>query len=490
MLEEQHGKWTQAFTEVKQRRLYQGKVAREAVKRMNNPTGLIVEGNLLRRLEEQGFSFNLARDNKSIYNPDEMFPALERYFTPSQFKPNRALLSQAVSYARKVFGKTGGEGIDTLDLSPSLLHALKQTKSSGLPSLMKKGDAFQVDLGRAQRIADGKRKPDPCMAYHRIQHGEAGPKTRLVWGYPQSMTILESLFARPLIDHFLCYASTPMAFGWQRHEVGAKLIHINNSNVKFALDYSKFDSFLSAKLIDASFEILRTWFDLSDQEEKVWNSVVNYFIHTPILMPDGYTYMKHRGIPSGSYFTQLIGSIANFICTQYIMLASTSRTIDVEKMLLLGDDVTFAFPETVPLHVIALRAKEVGMKINQDKSAIVLNNEAIFFLGHTWNGGVVDRPVSEIAKRIVFPETHVQMDIDERIKIRQWAYLSDATSSWNMLKNLSVYSGPYIEAYLNILTKVKFTPITGYQVYQAALSLDAGQSPMSMFMVGRADILK
>lgn len=484
-------RWTKEFTEVTQRRQYFGKAAREAVRRMTSPTGLIVEGELLRRLQDQGFFFDPNVTNKSVYKPDDLFPCLERYFGAAEFNPDERKLGWAVQYARKVFGRSSELTLKPLNLDVSILNALKRLKSAGLPSLEKKGDAFKADLSRAIRIAEGKRAPDPCMAYHRIQHGESGPKTRLVWGYPQSMTILESLFARPLINHFLDYTRTPIAFGWWRTEVAAKLMVLENSGVRYSFDYSKFDSSLPAKLIDASFEILRTWFDFNEAEEEVWDKVVNYFIHTPILMPDGFVYMKHRGVASGSYFTQLVGSIANFIATQYMALSVFHRTIDVDKILLLGDDIIFGYPDLVPMHKFAVVCKQLGMTINEQKSVISLFGEQGEFLGHTWKRGVVDRKPEEIAKRIAFPETHVKLSKDDRLEIRPLAYLSDAISSWPIIKSLVVYQGSMIECYLQIKSRALYFPVTGYQVYKESVDVEKGvYKARDRFRVGRADILK
>lgn len=42
---------------------------------------------------------------------------------------------------------------------------------------------------------------------------------------------------------------------------------------------------------------------------KAWNYLVDYFIDTPVRLYNGEWYRKRRGLPNGSYFTQLIDSI-------------------------------------------------------------------------------------------------------------------------------------------------------------------------------------
>lgn len=45
----------------------------------------------------------------------------------------------------------------------------------------------------------------------------------------------------------------------------------------------------------------------------LWDIIVDYIIHTPIRFADGERHVKHSGVASGSYFTQLIDSIVNYI---------------------------------------------------------------------------------------------------------------------------------------------------------------------------------
>jgi len=53
---------------------------------------------------------------------------------------------------------------------------------------------------------------------------------------------------------------------------------------------------------------------------RLWDTLKNYFVHTPIRMANGECYKKRNGIASGSYFTQLVGSVANAILMNYVSI--------------------------------------------------------------------------------------------------------------------------------------------------------------------------
>lgn len=78
----------------------------------------------------------------------------------------------------------------------------------------------------------------------------------------------------------------------------------------FAADLKSFDSSVHEWLIRQAFNTLRTHFPNMNQEDtEIWNKLIDEFINTKFIMPDGAIYQKDGGIPSGSFFTQLIGSI-------------------------------------------------------------------------------------------------------------------------------------------------------------------------------------
>lgn len=422
----------------------------------------IVEYKLLKDLREQGFDLDIGRDNKSMYNPNDMFRVLEKYTVRSTFAESK-FVSDAYNVARSTFG-----GHKDVNLLPDELveSSIKGNKSSGAPSFTTKREAFELDFDRYINIKLRLRAPDPCVAFHRVQHGENGPKNRLVWGFPQSMTMLESKFARPLIQRFL-KRRTPMCIGLKKSGISARSLRIENSGLRYGIDFSSFDATVHPKLITMAFSILKTHFNFNDEMESMWDKIIHYFIHTPIIMPDGGIYVKHQGIPSGSYFTQLIGSIVNYIIIQTIMLELSNGTkIASNKILVLGDDSLFGFNEYYSLDTISRIASKYGFSVNVLKSEISKEGHSFSFLGHRWNHGSIDRDPIDIAKRIAFPEKHNRSNLDPRDRIRQrmLAYLSDAKCAAAIYSKWSRYKGPDVAALYGGSRSAD--PVTGWEEFK------------------------
>lgn len=63
--------------------------------------------------------------------------------------------------------------------------------------------------------------------------------------------------------------------------------------------------------------------------------IIEYFINTKMMLGDGCVYMKNHGIPSGSSFTSLIGSVINILITRTLF---RMQNITAIKDKFLGDD--------------------------------------------------------------------------------------------------------------------------------------------------------
>lgn len=365
-----------------------------------NPEG-IFDDHVARILEQQGFTWE--EDPRSIYDPTQLYSALKRYATNwDEFERSDEHLKFGLRMAYKIFAKP--KDADPLCILPDeriITEALKLDKSAGLPSMAKKKDDLPYAFDREGQIRQGLKAPNPCVAYKRTQQGN---KTRLVWGYPLEMTIMESRFARPLINHFLEVRS-PMAFGMSKTELGAKLHRyvVEGKGTEVCLDYSKFDSTIPKYLIKEAFRILSTWFTPTDEATYGWDTVVKYFITTPIVMPDGHLYTgKNHGVPSGSYFTQMIDSVVN-VTLMYALRSRFGFDFDPKSLYVLGDDVIVSIRGKVELKAWARYLSGFGLKIHDDKKTEI---GVSHFLGAYWEKGKPDVPLDEILKKSVFPEVY------------------------------------------------------------------------------------
>lgn len=439
-------------------RKFESRKASEVLRMLNGATPLLQFRHMVKVLEQQGFDIQPYRDNKSVRDDVQLYDSLAQYNQVKKWEVSW----EAFEYARELtfaaFARKG-KRLNPLDLQEAQLH-IKLNKSSGAPLFRKKGEVLGAEVSRAGRILNGDKKPPPCVAFHRIQHGPAGPKTRLVWGYPASMTLLEGRFAAPLISQFL-RSQTPMVLGLTKLTLSARLRHLRNARHQFGLDFSRFDASICTKLIGLAFDVIRTWFD--EEYHGEIHQLENYFIFTPIVMPDGYIYMKQRGVPSGSYFTQLVDSFVNYFAIQYAALRA--RESCLTRILVLGDDSVFAVENPVNLQQFAKYLGELGLTMNPLKSSSGFNGKNVHFLGHDWSCGLPDRPLHETAIRMCLPERYTKSSLSGEALERQRfaAYLGDSLSAYQIVRKLDYMRLP------SLLQMAKqalcLEPVSGWQLY-------------------------
>jgi hypothetical protein len=131
----------------------------------------------------------------------------------------------------------------------------------------------------------------------------------------------EEKLGGPIVRRLLHRAKNsrgPLALGrgpahgeWQ--ELGKRLS--DRASYWYEVDSSSFDTYVPAEVIHDAFEIVRYAFEDPNDPK-----VIRYLdwckdnlINSVIQMPDGYVFQKNRGVPSGSIWTSLIDSIANYI---------------------------------------------------------------------------------------------------------------------------------------------------------------------------------
>lgn len=406
---------------------------------------VLVDDNVKDALLAQGFSTE--ESPRSIYTVEKLYEALALY-APKYNHHVKASeeFSSGVALAFKCFARGNRERLEVMPMCPSTIVAVT-SNPSGSPGLTNygcsKAESMTRALERGLQILRGEKQPEPCLAFKRTQFNG---KTRLVWGYPYSMTVIEGLVAKPLLDQFK-KGGTPMAFAMKTGMLGTKLrVASYHKEWAYSLDMSSFDATLSSDLIHIAFKILKTWFDLSSVEShsgksvgEIFQVIENYFVNTTIVMPDGNIYYgKNHGVPSGSYFTQMVDSIVNVIIGGTIS-ARYGMHVSSREIFVLGDDLLMWSNRAISLNVISKYANEVfKVKLHgEEKSKRYHFDESLHYLGRDWENGMPTLSESEILKRMIYPEKFRHYPEDPAKRERQvhmllLAYASTYRAAWRI----------------------------------------------------------
>lgn len=273
----------------------------------------------------------------------------------------------------------------------------------------------------------------PCRAGARRQIREKGVnKPRLIWAYPGYLNILETQFTLPFMDN------PPPFLGWSVNylDYGRTLNTLQRSLTCSVghVDFSAFDSTVISRLIRSSFKIVKAQLSLGVDESKLFDQLVEYFVHTPLIYYDK-VLTKHRGIPSGSAFTQLVGSICNMIACYYASFRGRRYNIQNTSKWL-GDDSLLYFDEGMAREdwrdYFLSYFIELGLNVSEDKTGFTnstvarLGKGAFKFLGreitYKWPQLLIDR--NKLSAQIMWPEERdrTQYDTASRLIGLAWAY--------------------------------------------------------------------
>ncbi|KAK2579121.1 hypothetical protein KPH14_001292 [Odynerus spinipes] len=91
--------------------------------------------------------------------------------------------------------------------------------------------------------------------------------------------------------------------------------HKHGQTEIFMSDYSAFDSSVPAWLIRDVFQVIIKKYNLTGDDLRKFRLCINHFINIPVQNSNGRRFKKSHGIPSGSMFTNIIGSLVNMVIT-------------------------------------------------------------------------------------------------------------------------------------------------------------------------------
>ena len=246
-------------------------------------------------------------------------------------------------------------------------------------------------------------------------------KGRLVWCLEAGQILFESQYARPLTEHLATHFAN-IATGKDPGTINGYMMRWNSKPHWICIDYSKYDSTVQSWLIKEAFDIIKLFFDKQYHAELDW--IMDNFINLPILMPDGELVWAHKGIKSGSYFTQVVGSIINaYMVLSFLMHKNgcnkekvMNELFDVHfpgraTFMCMGDDnIIFTYTK-IDEHELAEFMKETfGIEVSPTKcdtkydSKTGIPKKYPIFLKRSWTPKGSDRNLVDLLINLLHPE--------------------------------------------------------------------------------------
>jgi hypothetical protein len=269
----------------------------------------------------------------------------------------------------------------------------------------------------------------PCLAAQRGGMSTLGNwKTRLVWVYPAELIALEGRYAFPLYEEYRKRPCKPLLYGHDPDKMVLAWLQLKKT-VKYliGLDISSFDCTVITDLIKFAFDVIFENVDPCDptiledpniserdkerhrsnevrKHEIMKQALLDYFTHTPILMPDGRLFVTNRGVPSGTAFTQLVDSIVNHV---YVCFAANMQDATIYHLAVLGDDSGFFSERFSVEQASADLGKYLGVELHPLKCDFTEDPARFKLLGFTYPGGRRQRPTMEWFALALCPENYV-----------------------------------------------------------------------------------
>lgn len=227
-------------------------------------------------------------------------------------------------------------------------------------------------------------------------------KDRLVWGLDGATVSVEGQYAQPLIEH-LSHNWFNYAGGKTPRDLRDNIrLCANRKNFWASVDFSKFDQTVPSWLIRWAFSVVKDFYDPKYHREL--DFICYNFINTLIAIPGEGITQKHKGIPSGSNFTQIIGSMCNAVmvlsfiasqspnqefqaCMDYVRSVVKIPGFPELAIFAMGDDDLVFASDEVNLSMLSEYVHAVfGVKIKAEKCDFGDQLSKPVFLKRTWRG--------------------------------------------------------------------------------------------------------
>nr|QUS52682.1 RNA-dependent RNA polymerase [Mute swan feces associated partitiviridae I] len=240
--------------------------------------------------------------------------------------------------------------------------------------------------------------------YEMDETGSFKDKSRLVVMVDYIQILGELVFAKPLQNRL---SAVEWYAGGANDKVLASRIYSLGSFKQnwCTLDYSKYDQSIPAWLMHEAFDVIRSAFNDNGFDEDLFRVVRNDLIHKVFIDGEGNLIESHKGLPSGSMFTQILGSICNRLMITTYFNSIGAMYYDY-RMIIMGDDniilTNFKFNFDFMATYIF---RNFGVEMNSDKvrSGRLFQNHPQF-LSRMWTLDGVYRSPKVIITKMLYPE--------------------------------------------------------------------------------------
>ncbi|UXX19071.1 RNA-dependent RNA polymerase [Jilin partiti-like virus 1] len=363
---------------------------------------------------------------RSFYTEEGHYLNLWKYDRKITPRPGDPDIDLALELTRKAFAPTEpilSIGWDSLGEVPYI-----PTSSAGWKYKGPKGAPGNHELAISRAVGSlyawlDSQRPDrdnyprfrytPDLAFTRTQLMTMdSPKIRHVWGKAFHNIILEGMSASPLI-HYYSRIGQPIVVGVHLYKKLPYLIRTclwdgEHRRIGVGLDMTSFDTCPMPWLINAIFDMIESYLTFPDEmSHHAFRYTRKFFIDTPVIMPDGRMWLKKLGVPSGSYYTQLVDSMINYTVIMYLQTKMYNQQFTT---WVLGDDSLFGIPDELgfpDLDEAARIVKRIGFELSTRKCIVATHPGSLEFLGHVSRGASVDREWSKMILLALFPEREV-----------------------------------------------------------------------------------
>jgi hypothetical protein len=314
----------------------------------------------------------------SIRSPySERKEGVHDYFKTPKFNPDAKSARIATA---KLQALLPPRRLRPISLEHSVLNAPKNT-NWGLP-LLKKGSQYSSQYASlaATFYKTSSLVEYPCVLGWRGQAKGLNetPKQRVVWMFPHTTTLIEGMYAKPLVET-LTRVLPSLFCAWISNEaVDEQITRIlirakKDKRPVLSFDASAYDQSISGELTGIVFDAIRLWFDQS--QSKMIAVVEHHFSTSGIVTPEGVIEGRQNCVPSGSGLTNLVDSLVNYWLYTYVcdQLGSTEGVCSVQ-----GDDGVWYIPGQWSAGGISQILERVGISANPEKQYI--DDSAVMYL--------------------------------------------------------------------------------------------------------------